>query len=334
MSLKQEMYKKQFGFIRSVLTYIVVLVLLYQVFPQWNDTIAEYIPNWLKITILVVWGLYVAAKAFFGAAFVLEAKQEAGRCFWGLLQTDEPRVPVNTATERYGLLVEGFYQSQEVLRSYKDELAELEKDPLFRPEQKVKHGDHFYLNAFECNHNEDAAASIKSSLSAAWDVESREQAQEVLAALWQGAQQSEETSVQAFARYALYDECIRDFGLNFNAEAKHTNASGFDLVRLVTIARFSFAAGYITEEELRGMTENAALFAAANYATWEHLAYSYLVSFIAWAEDLNTMGYTYIRDRIVSVKQYLHDSHSPLAGTSLDELRTELAKEAAAETPN
>lgn len=152
--------------------------------------------------------------------------------------------------------------------------------------------------------------------------------------MWSGAQDKEAGPVQGFNRYELFDECIRDFGLEFSEDAKKTNASGFDLIRTVTVARFSFVSGYITEEELRGITQNAAYFAAANYENWEQLGYSYLVSFIAWAEDLNTMGYDYIKERIASVRQYLHDSRSPLSGTSLDELRTHLAvsAESAAET--
>lgn len=61
-----------------------------------------------------------------------------------------------------------------------------------------------------------------------------------------------------------------------------------------------------------------------HYQNWDELAYSYLISFIDWGHEMNSLGYSYIFERVQAVKQYLQSPLSPLHQLTVADIRTEL----------
>ncbi|AOF52311.1 hypothetical protein BKG91_04350 [Rodentibacter caecimuris] len=274
---------------------------------------------WILSSVLVIYGL---VKMFTGWVVFQSANQSVGEPFFGLLILLEPKAPLQNDEEKYAFLIDGFYESSLILHDDKESLAELKNNPLHRRELSVQYGDSFALNDFYGIYNE-AESTVKSSLSNSWDINSSEEAREQIAALWDGAVEGAEMSLMAYSNAEDLIQSIVELGFdNKDMDAEKINVSGFDLVRTIWVARHSYVAGYIEAEELRAISRNVAAFTAANYANWQELGYSYLVSYLDWLENAKpSFAYNMLKERVYAVSQYLSQQHSPLAGTSLDELR-------------
>ncbi|OOF50943.1 hypothetical protein BKK54_04405 [Rodentibacter genomosp. 1] len=273
---------------------------------------------WSGIVLLALFGL---GKLFMGWVHISAVKQKIGEPFFGLLTMPEPKVPLQNDEEKYAFLVYGFYESSQVLQD--DGEGVLKKDPLIRPEKEVKYSDALALNDFYGIYNE-AESTVKSSLSTAWDINSAEEARETISGLWNGALEGADTAIMAYPHAEDLIQSLKEVGFDIKGiDAAKINVSGFDLVRTIWIARNSYVAGYIEADEVRAISRNVAEFTAANYANWNELGYSYLVSYLAWLYDAKpSLAYNMLQERVYAVSQYISSPHSPLAGTSLDELRT------------
>lgn len=319
MSLKQQMYRNQYKFLKSILACIILIGFLF-----WPESPAkDYLPNWLSITLGVILALYIIVRTFFGVISIIESHKTEGRVMFAKLHAKEPQNPPQTKFELAGLLINGFYEVKEAFRNDKSVIAEIDKNPAYLFNPDVTQWDSFFLNDLNGLHGEENGR-ISGSLELAWGIHTQEEALETVNALWENAHQKTEICVNQLEKFALYDEAIQDFGLAFDDSHKDTNISGFDIVRFVWMVRCAYTLKYLSEEEMRNALKNAAIFVATHYQNWDELAYSYLISFIDWGHEMNSLGYSYIFERVQAVKQYLQSPHSPLHQLTVADIRTEL----------
>lgn len=318
MSLKKQMYRNQYKFLKSILACIILVGFLF-----WPESPAkDHLPDWLCTTLSVILILYIIVRTFFGVIFIMQSHQTEGRVTFAKLRAKEPQTPPKTKFEQAALLINGFYEVSQAFSTDKTVIAEVDKNPeyLINPDETI--WDSLFLNDLKGIRGK--KKRISHSLSAAWGINTQKEALETISALWENAHQKAQISVNQLEKFNLYDEVIQDFGLTFDAQHKNTHLAGFDIVRFVWMVRCAYIVNYVNEEEMREALKNAALFAANYYEDWDELAYSYLISFIDWGHEMNTIGYTYIFERIHSVKQYLQSPHSPLQQLTIADIRTEL----------
>lgn len=308
--MKNKLYWKQYTFIRTIIGFGIALG-LYLYYPS----ALEKIPNWLLITLLVIFGLYTVWKTFWGVISIMSSHDDYAVPF-ALLETDNPQYPIKTDAEHIALLAAGLYESSDIAVSDKENVKALHADPLFKPAHRLQYKSYFYLNALEYGSDPKNEGGLADSIELSWGIHDRETALEQLNALWNDALSAEDISIADYPNTKEYTKFIEELGLTFKDENKQTNLSGFDIIRFIYISRVSFVCGYINEEELRDFLAQAGAFIKANYANWEELAYSYLVTFIDWAKNTN-VDYFVIRERVICVKAYLTSEVSQLRKTSL-----------------
>lgn len=319
MSLKKQMYRNQYKFLRSILACIILIGFLF-----WPESpVKNYLPNWLCITLGMILALYILVRTFFGVIFIMESHRTEGRVMFAKLQAKEPQNPPQTKFEQAALLINGFYEVSGAFNTDKTVIAEVDKNPAYLINPDVTLWDSLFLNDLNGIHGEEKGR-ISGPLAVSWDINTQEEALETIGALWENAHQKAEISINQLEKSNLYDETIQDFGLMFSAQHKNTHIAGFDIVRFVWIVRCAYILNYVSEEEMREALKNAALFVANYYENWDELAYSYLVSFIDWGHEMNMMGYSYLFERVQAVKQYLQSPHSPLHQLTVADIRKEL----------
>lgn len=273
---------------------------------------------WGIAGVLVVYGL---GKVFGGWIKIASNKSTGSEPFFGQLVMKAPKESLKNETEKYAFLVYGFYESSEVMYNGDKPLAELKKDPYYCSEDMLKYNEALALNDFYGMYN-DLEFRKKDALANAWDINNAEDAREAISSLFENAVESANIPLTAYPNVDDLTDSIVELGFDVKGlDRTQINASGFDLVRTIWVARTSYVAGYINADELRDIAHNVALFTAANYESWQHLAYSYLATYIAWAENADGVLYSFVAERVHAVKQYVSTPYSPLAGTSLDELR-------------
>ncbi|OOF42218.1 hypothetical protein BKK49_03110 [Rodentibacter rarus] len=324
MSIAEKLKTKQLrggkiSQIQAVPAFIVGIALI---IGELTNTYLLFDGKWTTTIVGGIVAVYGVITFFLGWLWVAAVEHEIGKPFFGLLTLPEPKQPLRNDEEKYAFLVDGFYESSNILYDDKESLTELAKNPYYRREASVNYGEALALNDL-CGIYNKAASNVKTSLENSWDIKDSKSAQKTLSALWEGTIEGAEILLTAYNNFDDLHQSIVELGfLTKTLDAAQINVSGFDLVRTIWVARNSYVAGYIDAEELRAISHNVAAFTAANYANWHELGYSYLISYLAWLDDAKpNLAYHMLKERVYAVSQYLSSLYSPLADTSLDELR-------------
>lgn len=308
--MKNKLYWKQYSFIRTIIGFGIALG-VYLYYPS----ALENVPNWVLITLLVIFGLFTLWKTFTGVISIIASHSDYAIPF-ALLETNTPKYPIKTEEEHIASLATGLYESDTIAVSDKESVKALRADPLFKPPHRLQYKSFFYLNALEYASDPKREGDLADSIELSWGIHDRETALDQLDILWNDALSTERLPITNGENTKEYTKFIEELGLTFKEEHKQTNYSGYDIVHFIYISRVSFACGYIHEEELRDFLTQAGKFIKANYTQWEELAYSYLISYIGWAVN-SDINYYMIRERVLSVKAFLTGEASPLRKTSL-----------------
>lgn len=298
----------------------------------------------LIYSIFIAYIIYALITAIWGL-FLLKIHHDIKkeRCFYGLLKNPKPRIPIQNPLEEYSLLSLAFYEVRHILENNKKSLKALDKNKDFIPQTKQDNDYNHaqYLNSLEGMYHlnletEDyqnnayeirskAVACLALPLEESWGITDQESALNTIENLWQNAQNMQ--NLLEIPKYKPYCELIEDLGLQ-KPQLKHgefISNSGFNIVRTIWVARSAFTIGYITEEQLRNILQNTALFLIENYETWHELAYSYLCTFSEWG--INESGfYNEICKRVHGAICLLNDENSPLHNKPLKNLKAYIEK--------
>lgn len=90
-----------------------------------------------------------------------------------------------------------------------------------------------------------------------------------------------------------YDQCVQMLKINFNISEdiiRNVDMGAWDYDRLVTVARWSYIAGYISEEEAWKYCETAKNLAQASYNSWQEYFVSHALGrAVAYEGDSNEL---------------------------------------------
>ncbi|MGC7560797.1 DUF1266 domain-containing protein [Pasteurella sp. PK-2025] len=295
-------------FVRSLMIFSILWYVMFELGLYATLENATFLGKWLPIIIIAIFGIYVVLHAIWEVIKKIMENSDVKVPFQ-ILYTKTPKLPINNANEERAVLASVLYESSCIAISDNKNLKKLAENPYFQPEYKIEARDYFYVNALEYASDPFITGGLKDSFELSWEVKDKESALETLSALWESV--DNDLEVIASADIEEIDHQITEFGMHFDPKAKQTNAAGFHLIRLVWVARASYACGYIDEGELRQVLSAVGECIGANYRNWQELAYSYLVSFMIWAISTEQARY-FIRERVLCVKECLENRVSPL----------------------
>ncbi|MGQ0287077.1 DUF1266 domain-containing protein [Pasteurellaceae bacterium 22721_9_1] len=288
----------------SIMWYVMFELGLYETLEN-----ATFLGKWLPILIIAMFGLYVVFQAIWAIMKKVMENSDVKVPFQ-ILYTKTPKLLINSANEEKAVLASVLYESSDIAITDNKNLKKLAENPYFQPEHRVKAGEFFYINALEYATDPLQSGGLKDSFELSWEIKDSESAIETIEGLWEAVNDDLKVML-ASADIEEIDNLITEFGMNFTPKAKQTNAAAFHLIRLIWVARASYACGYLDEDELRKLLATTGECIDANYASWQELAYSYLVSFVSWAISAEQEKY-FIRERVLCVKECLENRVSPL----------------------